>query len=141
MKVTIKDITKLSHTTDDIFNKFFIAEPTAQHDQIDINGRYIIGKTKSLNLLLDLINDKYIKTEHFNNTKDAKKHLDKWLKETNEIKNLKDYGENTISGYERTEKTFYIYQLTEYAASVIDTYNENETSDYNKILYKKESNG
>ena len=136
MRVTIEDLSKLLTTPEDVFNKFFNAEPIAKDEESVTDGEIIlIGKKQSLNNLLNLINKDFIKTDKFKNPAEAKRKLDEWLKEVNEIKNLKDYGRTWITKDNRKEEAFYVYQLTQKAVIEIDKYNRT-AKEYDRIIYK-----
>ena len=135
MRVTIEDLSKLLTTTEDVFNKFFNAEPIAADEITVTDMEIILIGNQSINRLLNIINRDFIKTDKFKNPAEAKKKLNTWLKEVNEIKNLKDYGRTWITKDNRKEEAFYIYQLTQKAVIEIDKYNRT-AKEYDRIIYK-----
>lgn len=113
-----------------IFNKYFIAYPISKNELSGYNNKYYcIGVNDSLNKLLEYIENKEFTSNKVIDISIRKKQLFKWIKDLNELKNIKEYGYTTIQSGKKREYIYYAIALTDYSLSVISKMD-------NKLLIK-----
>lgn len=112
MKTDYKALTNLIISEDRIFNKYFVKYPLSKDDLT--SDYYCIGINQSLNFLLEYIEDNEFDSNKLLDVNDRKKHLFKWIKDNNELRNIKGLGYTRMSKNNNTDYLYYSVALTEY---------------------------